>query len=89
MASNGLKWPQNARILKNLVYFTKKTIFFKKVVFENFPKNSASIEKLHLIELMAHVFDILAVASATNHICDVIKDTLMYFFKNRKPSLKI
>ena len=34
--------------IEKLGLFYKKNIFFKKVVFENFPKNSASIEKLHL-----------------------------------------
>ena len=34
--------------IEKLGLFYKKTIFFKKVVFENFPKNSASIEKLLL-----------------------------------------
>ena len=34
--------------IEKLGLFYKKTIFFKKVIFENFPKNSASNEKLHL-----------------------------------------
>ena len=35
--------------IEKLGLFYQKTIFFKKVVFENFPKNSASNEKLLLI----------------------------------------
>ena len=51
MASNDLKWPQIAsecKDIEKLGLFYKKNIFFKKVVFENFPKYSASNEKLHL-----------------------------------------
>ena len=48
--------------IEKLGLFYQKTIFFKKVVFENFPKNSASNEKLLLILLGKFIFASLVVS---------------------------
>ena len=48
MASNDLKWPQNARILKNYHHLFNFFMKPRKTIFGQIPKYSASNEKLHL-----------------------------------------